>query len=201
MPLIQTGMNAGGVAIAVPMSGDILDSHFMESNGGTPLATTATRIYYVPIWIEHAVAYTGIYVYNEAATDNGETFYVAMYDQHPTSGGPRTRMATSSLGTLTAASALRTMTFTSAWTPGGKGLYFLMFHANSAQSWYAVKANATSPQNHISMPYPNGVASWGGGAYNTSIVRYVDSAFGAPASTAVAPTSATTLAPMMRLYR
>lgn len=163
--------------------------------------TTATRLYYIPIYFEDIRAYTGIKSYNHGAGDNGDTFRMGVYQATLTSSGnrssPSSLVADCGEVTLTGAAAERTLA--SAFTPAYVGWHYLAFHANQAANM-RMMTNTTSVgadgQYHPGLKYHFGATAVTNDYNAIGIAAfYVDTTYGALASTAVAPTGFVTQAP------
>lgn len=206
---VKFGLGGGGGTFAgvQPLGafagvGNRFPPHWATINSlGGGLATTATRLYYVPYYFNEMRAFTGLKSYNTGSGDNGETFRMGVYRAALLSSGlrgaPSTLLADCGQVTLTGAAAERTLA--SSFTPDYVGWHFLALHANSAFSIAAI-------QNIGSSDVPNSMRNAFG---NNAIVAsgtasfgafYVDTAYGALASTAVAPTAVTDLGPLVVPY-
>jgi hypothetical protein len=173
--------------------------HWALYHTGT-LNTTATRLYYIPFYFNSLTAFTGLRSYNSGAGDNGEVFRMGVYEAALTSSGgrglPGTRLVDCGEVTLTGASAVRTLA--SSFTPTYVGWHWLAYHANSAAAMYAVvNANQAGSPAYIgtsfSLPVSAALGSQFGGLY-------VDTAYGALAASAVAPTGVDFSAPLVAPY-
>jgi len=173
----------------------------MNDSAGT-LTTTATRLYYYQTYIWQARDFASIETENGGAGDNGDTYRVGVYT-HGTSG-PDQLVKDFGEVTLTGAAAKRLLTPGAAMTIGAPGWYWFAFHANQA----AVMVRCFGVGQMISLVGYRGVntsSAFLGQITGTSdstdnqFCRYVDTAYGALASTAVAPTAQTNLAPAIWL--
>lgn len=157
-------------------------------NQSTTVTTTATRLYYVPfrVWEQHT--FSGVKTFNSGAGDTGETWRQGIYSH--TTSGPGSLLVDFGQGTLTAASAGRTLSASVSLAPG---VYWHAFHANTAAAWYAFTSSASAVgQFGYDMQAFVGTPSWADGVTSSSAEcnhLYVDTAYGALASTAVAPTA------------
>ena len=172
----------------------------------TGLTTTATRLYYIPYYFNEMREFTGLKTRNNGAGDNTDTFRMGVYkatlNSTGTRGAPSTLLVDCGEVTLTAAAAERTLA--SAFTPDYVGWHFLAFHANQAAAMSALQVNFYS--SSVGTIVANTTKySFGGSVSNdfTALgvaAYYVDTAYGALASTAVAPTATTTIAPIVAPY-
>ena len=169
------------------------------------LTTTATRLYYYPIYLDRVVAFAGARTFNSGAGDNGEVYRVGVYAE-ATAGGPGALAKDFGEVTLTGAAALRTLA--SAWTNARPGWYYIAVHADSAFAIYAFRSIVSiSSVGYVATYIARGSigalnpgsAEWATPADGYQFM-YVDTAYGALAATAVAPTNSTPAAPAVRLY-
>jgi hypothetical protein len=196
------GGSLKGVPVPKIMSGTGIYPHYTFTFTSTPLTTTATRLYYVPIYLDNLTTFAGIKTYNSGAGDNGETYRVGIYNE-ATAGGPGSLLNDCGEITLTAAPGLRTAA--SSFTNTVTGWHYLAIHANSA---FAIYAFVTAMGRAGSQPYDNtnealpqfGMGSFAGGTNSSYPFLYVDTTYGALASTAVAPTASINSAPAMQVY-
>lgn len=157
------------------------------STAGT-VTTTANRCYYIPWPIYRPTTFTAAKAFNQGAGDNGEKFRIMFF--YDAAGGPGALAKDFGEVTLTAASALRTLTSTWVVAPGN---YWGAIWHDSASAMYgqtpfwttsAVGAYAgPSVQNFIGEL----TSSFSGGS--AAHCHYVDTAYGAAPATAVAPTA------------
>ena len=155
--------------------------------------TTATRLYYVPFYVPRTTTFAGAKTYNQGAGDNGETLRIGMYAE-AAAGGPGALLKDFGEITLTAAAALRTLA--SSVTVVGARWVYLCLHANSAMAMYSMTPRTSGAGTEPSFAAP---LSFAFGTYNlnatalyynsTPACDYVDTAYGALAATAVAPTA------------
>lgn len=183
----------GGIALgATPpklFSGQGLMPHYTEQVSSTGL--TATRAYYIPIFIPYIETFAGLKTHNGNTGDNGEKYQNAIYDEAD-AGGPGSLLNNFGEITLDATSAERSAA--SSWTNTYIGWHYVMVHFESATNMeYMTTTNQPS----------SGMPSWQIAATPTdrNVFSYVDTAYGAPAATAVAPTAGETVAPAVMLYK
>jgi len=174
--------------------------HYITKTGAT-LATTSTRAYYIPYFVGEAVIFSSIQTFNQGVGDNGDTYRLAIYANDGTAG-PGTLIQDIGQVTLTGASALRTISATINLEAYALQWVWVMFHANQAADMYDMKVTLTSGE------FTNGVAVFGtfgsqfsSAANANAVFRYVDTAYGAAASTAVTPTATITAAPSFVLVK
>lgn len=172
------------------------------SFGGTAttMATTATRIYYVPFNINYSRTFAGVVTYNGGAGDNGEKIRIMMFNDDGAAGGPGTLAKDFGEITLTGASALRTLSSSWAASPG---LYWGAFWAETAITMYGMTqgtvGTAVGAANGPVLTHLIGDLNGAGSGFfglATGVVacHYVDTAYGAAPATAVAPTASLTAA-------
>lgn len=188
------GLSSGGPIYGAPHigydTGLAYHPHYMLVGVGAGLTTTSTRAYYMPFFVAEAVTFSSIKTVNTGAGDNGDTYRVAIYANDGTAG-PGTLILDAGQVTLTGASAVRTLSVSIDLTAYGGSWVWVMVHCNQAASMGEMTAVAAT------VGAQNMVASFGGfdfsvAAYDyNKFVRYVDTAYGAAASTAVAPTAST----------
>lgn len=170
------------------------------------IATTATRLYYIPYYFEEVRAFTGIRTENFGAADNGDTYRCGVYQATLLStgsrGGPGALIADCGQVTLTGASAIRTLA--SSFTPAYVGWHWLAFATNLSATMSSMSnASSTAANGYGSPMYMGfGVSSISIATAGTQTfgALYVDTTYGALASTAVAPTALTAVAPTIAPY-
>lgn len=158
---------------------------------GTTLTTTATRLYYGLTYIWEIRSFAGVATRNSGAGDNGDTYRVGLYT-HTAASGPTSLVKDFGEVTLTAAAGERVLS--SSFTPPYIGWYWFAFHANQAAAMY--RSNPVGFEQSAAGYAPN----WNASALMGQIIvpisisgndfmLSVDTAYGAFASTAVAPTA------------
>jgi hypothetical protein len=173
--------------------------HYITKSGGT-LTTTSTRAYYIPYFVGDAISFSSIRTYNQGAGDNGDTYRLAIYANDGTAG-PGTLIQDIGQVTLTGASARRTITATINLSAYANQWVWVMFHSNQAVAMYDMQVALTAGE------YTNGTQGFGtfedffSGTQANAAFRYVDTAYGAAASTAVAPTNSLQIAPAFALVK
>lgn len=180
----------GGVKPPRYLSGKVyIPQHVLASSG--TLAVTATRRYYVPFFCSFTQTFAGMKTYNSGVGDNGKKIRMGVYNE-ATTGGPGTLVAEVSETTLTGASAIRTAT--GSMTLIGGQMYFLCFTSDTAPTMH-VMGHFTSAAGSVA-PAPfstqHGIFTWDVGSTDSRtqpLGDYVDTAYGALPSTAVAPTA------------
>lgn len=166
------------------------------------LTTTATRLYYVPIYLPHLQTFAGIKTFNQGTGDDSETYRVGIYGE-AAAGGPGALLKDCGQITLNSSSALRTAA--SAFTNAVVGWYYLALHFNSAVAMYRISSQDTSSSGVLRSPPASQVGTLETMATSWTISRleafdYVDTTYAALASTAVAPTNSTNYAPNCAVY-
>ncbi len=159
--------------------------------GGT--TTTATRLYYMPILIFKGHVFTACETFNASAGDNGEKYRVGIYT-HGTAG-PGTLVGSFGEVTLTGAEAVRELTANV--TVPKSGLYWLAVHFESATVMQCVNAanKQLTAAGYLPSMMPQALLGYKSATTAltdplNSMTLYVDTTYGALASTAVAPTAA-----------
>ena len=175
---------------------------FLQPDGVNNLTTTSTRLYYIPTYIWEAHTFAGFGIYNAGAGDTGETLRLGIYTD--SAGKPGTLAAAGAEITLGGAAADNDGLVS--FTPSYIGWYWLAAHFNSAASVRAGNAPGTrlSDVGYVASA-PSFVSFIG--ALSPSAIQsgtwpacfYVDTVYGALASTPVAYTATTGTAPMVYL--
>lgn len=168
---------------------------FYQIDGST-ITTGTGRIYYTPLYVAESRSFAGVATFNTAGTaSGGETYRVGLYS-HTAAAGPTALEIDFGQVTLTTTNAERVLSSAVSLTKG--------WH------WWAIQT-----QQAIGLSYMfsmGGILSAAGyaaqhfgasfkGAITTATVStnkgfmYVDTAYGALATAAVAPTTDTNLAP------
>lgn len=190
-----SALSAGG-SIIVPAINppSYADAAYYTSQWGITalsetMTTSAGRLYYIPFFVWEAHTFEAMAIFNSGAGDNGETLRVGVYD-NTGAKGPGALVTDFGQATLTGASAVRELSGTAALQ---RGIYWAAVHANAASAMYAY-AGLTTSINAMNLSADVGLLSL------TNInahyaFRYVDTAYGALASTAVAPTSSAEFCP------
>lgn len=174
--------------------------NWVVDDSAASITTTATRLYYYPMYFDRAETLAGARTCNGGAADNGETYRVGLYFDDGASGGPGTLAKDFGQVTLTAAVAVRTLA--SSYTMTSPGWYWIAVHHNTACAMYAYEAAVATDLNfcrNIGSITVGTANEWNGNQLEPFF--YVDTAYGALASTAVAPTASTVAAPAVRLYK
>jgi len=169
----------------------------------TDVTTTATRLYYWPHFISDTQAFAGAACWNSGAGDNGEKCRIGIYSH--TSAGPTTLLKDFGEITFTGAAAERLLT--SSVTVAGPQWVWLCIHHDSATAMYGMGlyAAVTAAGYQYGNAPSDFSADFGLVApaappnFNNVGVPYVDTAYGALASTAVAPTAYTNFMPTLAL--
>lgn len=155
-------------------------------------STTVNRCNYFPLPIWEAHTFQGASVFNAGAGDNGEKFRLMVFRDDGSGGGPGTLEKDFGEVTLTAASAIRTLT--SSWV-AAPGMYWGAVWGDSVSSMISMAPWQEDTKCMLldlgaEMGYFTPLG-------NNQIVygMYVDTAYGAAPSTAVAATATLTSAP------
>jgi len=173
--------------------------------GSGGFSTTATRLYFLPYYFREIIQYTGLRARNQGTGDNGEKFRLGAYTMD-TTGHPASLIVDAGEVTLDGSAAARTLA--TAWTPPYIGWGFLCAHHNSSASMYGVSDRETvSSVGYVQ----TNLASTLFGQTNTAVEAgattnlfggfYVDTTYGALASTAVQPTGVTQIGTWVTPYR
>jgi len=178
-----------------------LSSVYTIGQGGAGLGTTSTRLYYMPIYIWEAHTFTGASMFNSGVGDNGDTLRLGLYT-HSATNGPTSLVIDFGEITLTGAAAERVLS--SSVSIGSPGWYWIAFHSNQALDVYPGVIAGQEISNAGRYPiafqgFFGDFATPGISASQMIAAWYVDTAYGALASTAVAPTARTTPAPLVWL--
>lgn len=172
----------------------------------TNIGAAATRLYYYPFPVLAATTFNRAYTFNQGTVDSGEKYRTGLYADDAAAGGPGTLILDFGEVTLTAAEALRTQTISldlSSYV--GQHVWFAFHNETSNMSIYTVQfpmAVATVGSGVLPAMFGPLFGSIGkvlNGADAFSPCKYVDTAYGALASTAVAPTTEITAAPLIAL--
>lgn len=190
--------------IAPPyVSGNYYKPQWAVTNSTLTLTTTAGRLYYAPIYIRRYTTFANMAAFNSGAGDNGEAFRMGVYASN-SSGLPGTLIAAFGENTLTGAAAVRDGA-TPASAACSVGVAWLAIHTNTAAAFYGIAENlaisAAGVVSGIAQLYQNefGIKTLDTTNMFTSAGLYVDTSYGALASTAVAPTASTNVVPAMWL--
>lgn len=184
-PKTMSGMGDGPTHFAAP---DVI------------LTTTATRLYYIPHYVKESQTYSGIKTINAGTGDNGETYRVGIY-QEASGGGPGSLVDDCGEVTLDAnANTVRTLVSSFSVSPGW---HYVAIHTNTA-----IEMQPCAGQTRIGSTGYNGQHVHGTmfPRFAPEVRRvdnpfpYVDTTYGALASTAVTPTATTNLAPTYLCY-
>ena len=170
-----------GLPIPKFASGRIYGSQYYDTIGGAAsVTTTSTRLTYQPFFVQSAITFTRAYTYNNGAGDNGDTYRTGAYTD--SNGSPGTLILDFGEVTLTGASAMRTQTISLNLAPYVGQIIWLCDHANQAAGMYGWNTFlANLPNNQMFGAYS--------ASFSATPSLYVDTAYGALASTAVAPTA------------
>lgn len=187
----------GGAPIPGIMSGAGIRSPYFVNEAGTNITTTSTRLYYIPIYLDRIFTFAGIKTRNGGTGDNGDTYRVGLYAE-ATAGGPGALVNDCGEITLDASASI-VRTASSSFSTTTIGWHYLAFHSNQAVS---MNQCTTSPGGNLVPTPADGLPTL---AFNSSTdgnfaIPYVDTTYGALASTAVAPTASTNAAPVTFLF-
>jgi len=174
--------------------------HYIAKAGAT-LSVPSTRMYYAPYLVQEEVAFASIVTYNAGAGDNGDTYRLAIY-ANDGAVGPGTLIQDIGQVTLTGAAASRVLTATIDLRAYVGKWVWVMFHANQAidmEDMSCLPVAEYIPQIAIGFGLLGDVGSTGSDLPRP--FRFVDTAYGAAASTAVAPTTTTLAAPAFLLVK
>lgn len=169
--------------------------HYILVGVTAGFTTTSTRAYYMPYYVAEPVVFSGIKTGNVGTGDNGDTYRVAIYANDGTAG-PGTLIVDAGQVTLTGAAAVRTLSVSIDLTTYSGRWVWVMVHCNQASLLHDMTAVAATvgAQNMVAS---FGTFDFGSTTYDyNKVFRYVDTAYGAAASTAVTPTASTGTAPL-----
>lgn len=171
------------------------------ANCGTTLATTINRAYYMPFFVAEVVTFSSIITWNSGAGDNGDTYRLAIYANDGTAG-PGTLIQDIGQITLTAAAAARTLSATINLQSYAGQWVWVMLHANQSASMEDMNVTlGTQNEPQLSVGFGTFDDLTTSANNMTTPFRYVDTAYGAAAATAVAPTGSLTTAPVFALVK
>jgi hypothetical protein len=173
--------------------------HYIGRSGAT-LTTTATRAYYIPYFVAEAVTFSSLLTFNQGVGDNTDTYRLAIYANDGTAG-PGTLIQDVGEVTLTGASALRTLSATINLEAYANQWVWVMFHANQAADMYDMKCSISTADYTTRALMFGTLGSEFASTTADRIFRYVDTAYGAAAATAVTPTATTAAAPAFALVK
>lgn len=162
------------------------------------VTTTATRLYYCPIYVFQTHTFESAYIYNSGAGDTGETVKVGLYT-HRDTVGPYSLVVDWGTYTVAGAAAAAIGPTAAADAVCTKGWYWLAIHANSAIAFYGLSSLIGTGMVFKLQP------EFGVPALNSATLDckngypYVDTTWAALASTAVAPTTCTSVVPKVWL--
>lgn len=166
----------------------------------TTLTTTATRLYYIPYFFPYILSYTGLRTYNAGTGDNGDTFRVGVYQASRTTGLPTTLVKDLGEVTLTGAAAVRSVA--SSFSPAYVGWHYICLHSNQTIDFFRIRDLAAGTSGLLgTKAFGANTANWIGTSGGTFGCYSVDTAYGALAASAVAPTALQALAPILSPYR
>lgn len=200
MPFVSNNGHVWGVKPPKVMTGANLGPHYVFTSA--TLTSNANDLYYIPIYVPEIATWAGIKFQNSSAGDNTEVIRFGIY-QEASGGGPGSLLADLGTVTLDASSAQRTLA--SSWTNTYIGWHYIAVHFQSATGVNACAAQATDSSAGRVTPTPSAGMPQITLSFSTyisaSVFLFVNTAYGALASTAVTPTSSTTTAPYVLIYR
>lgn len=197
-----------GIQAPTPISGinALFPPHWGYADGGdvSTMVVTATRLYYVPYFFPAIIQYAGLKLRNTSAADTGLTMRLGVYQADKSTGKPSALIVDGGLITLGAAAADQTLA--TPWTPPYIGWGFLCFHSGGTPTVRRFSnVNPSSPTFGAATPnmtmFGHTATATAGKAASNFSCYYVDTAFGALASTGVAPTAVLESCPAIYPYR
>lgn len=194
-----------GVPTPIMMSGAAIGPHWAGITNASK-TTTAGRLYYYPIYFDRIQTFAGAKTRNTGAGDNGETYRVGLYTESA-SGGPGSLVKDFGEVTLTGAAAVRTLA--SAVSTTLLGWHYIAVHHNTAAAMnsYGAGENITGAGLVTPNIYAGLIPTMDPASQLNSVgpvlfsFLFVDTAYGALAATAVAPTGAEASATAVMLYK
>ena len=205
--MIQQGISRRGTSRIIPSAraaaykvGRYYKPQWAVTNAGITVTTTATRLYYAPIYIREKITFAGAAAFNSGAGDNAETLRLGVYTD--SSGVPGTLVTDFGEITLSGAAAVRDLTAAAALTVGW---YWLCAHHNTAAAMYGMtEQHSVTAAGYIAGADHMFQNEFGLLGLDTTSIGsvgafYVDTAYGALASNAVAPTATAGVAPAIWL--
>lgn len=183
--------------------GAIFPPHWATLTNANALTTTTNRLYYIPYYFQAVRAYTGLKLYNNNTGDNGDKCRAGVYQFNATTGLPTSLVIDAGEVTFTGAAAIRTLA--ASFSPAYVGWHCLAIHFNAAvdMQWVSTLESLSAAGLAVGFPAKNGFGVstpvLGSGA-STFGAYYVDTAYGALAANAVAPTAISTQGPGVYPY-
>lgn len=204
-----SSLGSGGSFNGVPSLGYLAGvgatypPHWATLTNANALATTINRLYYIPYYFESLTAFTGLKLYNNNTGDNGDKCRAGVYQRSPTTFLPTSLIVDAGEVTFTGAAAIRTLA--QSFTPAYVGWHYIAVHFNAAvdMQWISTQEPVSTVGVTTGFPAKNifGVSTQVLQSYASTFgAYYVDTAYGALASTAVAPTAISTQAPSVAPY-
>jgi len=197
------GASSGGPMNGAPFPGYRTNvavwPHYVTKAGAT-LATTATRAYYAALYVNEGATFASVRLSNQSSGESGNKLRVAVYANDGTSG-PGTLIQDIGEITLTASVARRTITTTIDLSAYAGRWVWVMVHMKEASSMYDMRSSVTAGES------TNGAGIFGSfedgfaGSGSSNAFCYVDTAYGAAASTAVTPTNSIGIMPAFGLVK
>lgn len=192
MPANLGGGSYGGA----PPPGRVSGFTYLPTNyhliGSVASAAALNDMYYYPMWIQKTQTFSGAKLWNGGAGDNTKLIRIGVYTDN---NGPASLVHDFGAITLTGASALRTLA--SSVTLAGPAWYWIC-HASQAFTYTSMGfqtglsgVGVEVPSPFITQAFGYSLSTQPSGTALTNIPCgfYVSTAYGAMASTAVAPTS------------
>lgn len=211
-PFAQFGGALYGVNAPVPFSGvgGIFTPHWAQLDITNVFATTATRLYYVPYYFPSiGFTYTGLKSYNTGTGDSGDKFRLGVYTANLATGMPQSLVIDAGEATLSGSAA--EITLAAAFAAPLKGWAWLCLHSRDSLAiaplstrWAVTGVGNVTPNLAMGMfglaAIADGTASATPPGAQFGAV-YVDTTYGALASTAVAPTAISPRGPTVAPYK
>lgn len=196
----------GGGSLNAPGAGPAayVDDWYYPSQCGVmdpsskTMTTGVARLYYCPIFVFQTHTFTNAAIYNSGAGDSGETVKVGLYT-HSSLVGPNSLVVDWGTFTVAGAAAAKIAATADANAKCPKGWYWLALHANTAIAFNALSSIIGTTTVYQFQP------DFGVPAVDSATLDckngfpYVDTTWGALASTAVAPTTCTSTMPKIWL--
>ncbi len=189
------------------MSGTMMMPHYahMVNSGG--ITTTATRLYFAPIFLDQVDTWLGMRAYNNGAANTGDKLRLGIYTE-ASAGGPGSLLKDCGEVTLTAAAAV--LTATNSFTNTYIGWHYVAIHAQSAtpmrvmgaqeqRSDVAYRWGAIAAQAIASLDSAGAIIA--GYSAGPQPFMSVDTVYGTLASTAVTPTICRAEMPALAVYK
>lgn len=180
--------------------------HWAYLNNGSAMTTTINRLYFIPYYfLKSGLTYTGLGSRNTGTGDSTEKYRQGIYQADSITGLPSTLVQ--DCGEVTIGASAATNLLAVAWTAPYEGWGYVCHHAQTAAAVLGLQ-NIGFSSTDVGLiqaqpsTYMFGTSTLNQGDATATFGGYfVDTAYGALAANAVAPTGIVTLAPIAAPYR